>query len=227
MFNFLRSKEESKTRYLHVAIDIKGAKNWSENNKLSIEDGYQKCFSRIKEVMEVQIEQKIPIVSFLILPLGNKTDELLSEFKRLIGSQQFWDYLKEHKIRVNVFGKWYDLPSEIVGSTKCLIEGTKDYDNFFLNFCLNYDGREEIVDAFKLVARKLESGKLSYENINQQTIKDNIYTSYFIPPNLMIKNGRNQMDSFFLWDCVGAKRVFMGKDFPDFSKSDFEKVLES
>ena len=180
------------------------------------------------ELLEVQIEQKIPILSFLVLSLkDNKEDELLQEFKRFIESEQFWKHIKEHKIRVNVFGKWYDLSSGVVGSTKCLIEGTKDYDHFFLNFCLNYDGREEIVDAFKLIARRIELGKLSYENITQQTIKDNIYTSYFIPPSLMIKNNRNKMDAFFLWDCVGAKRVFTGKDFPDFSKSDFEKILKN
>ena len=96
---------------------------------------------------------------------------------------------------------------------------------FFLNFCLNYDGQEELVDALKLINRQVLAGKLSPENITGDTIKENLYTSYFISPDLMIKNSESRMDTFFLWDCVGAKRHFTGQDFPEFSKSDFEKVL--
>lgn len=227
MFNFLKKKQETNTKYFHVAVDTKGVKEWSEKNKADLEDGYKKAFFRVKEIMELQIEQKIPILSFLILPLEQQDNqELLHQFKKLIDDQNFWKFLVENKIRVNLFGKWYDLPSDILGLLKNLVGCTKDYDNFFVNFCLNYDGKEEIVNACKLIARQVESGKLSYQNITQETIKENIYTSYFIQPNVMIKNSDNQMDSFFLWDCVGAKRIFTHKYFPDLSKSDVENILD-
>tara|TARA_Y100000310_G_C20645842_1_gene796517 strand:- start:41 stop:724 length:684 start_codon:yes stop_codon:yes gene_type:complete len=227
MFDFLKSKAVAKTKYMHIAIDTKGVERWSEKNKLSLVDGFQKSFSRIKELMQVQVEQKIPILSFLILPLKQERRmELLKEFNEFIIKEDFWKHLRENKIKVTVLGQWYDLPSEIIGNLKCLIEGTKDYDYFFLNFCLNYDGQEELLDAVRLINRQVLAGKLSPENITKQTIKDNIYTSYFIPPDLVIKNSEKKMDSFFLWDCVGAKRHFTEKYFPEFSKSDFEKVLK-
>lgn len=223
----MKRKEESKVRYMHVAVDIKGVEKWCEENKAGLEDGYTKSFSRIKEIVEMQVEQKIPLLSFLILPLGQeKKKELLNSFKEFIEGEFLKEFLVRNKIRVTLLGKWYDLPAEIVESLKKLLEETNSYDHFFLNFCINYDGQEEILDAFKLIARQIEAGKLSMDKINKETIKENIYSSYFIGPDLMIKNSDSKMDAFFLWDCVGAKRVFTGKDFPEFNKGDFEKVLK-
>jgi len=227
MFDFLKRKEENKTRYMHVALDIKGVKKWCEKNKVSLDDGYIRAFSRIKEILEVQVEQNIPILSFLILPLEQKKrEELLKSLKEFIEGDFLQDYLVRNKVRMTLLGKWYDLPSELLESLKKVVKCTKEYDSFFLNFCLNYDGQEELVDAFKIIARQLMAGKLSADNITKETIKENIYSSYFIAPDLGIKNSESKIDSFFLWDCVGAKRVFTGKDFPDFGKSDFEKVLK-
>lgn len=227
MFDFLKKKEENKARYMHVAIDTKGVEKWCEENKVSLEDGYVKAFSRVKELMEGQVEQKIPILSFLVLPWSlEKRKELLKRFKELIEGDFFREHVAKNKVKVTLLGKWYDLPSEILELVKKLGEETKDYDAFFLNFCLNYDGQEELVDAFKIMGRQLLAGKLSAENINKETIKENIYSSYFVPPDLMIKNSDSTMDAFFLWDCVGARRVFTGKDFPELEKSDFERVLK-
>ncbi|MFH1682446.1 MAG: undecaprenyl diphosphate synthase family protein [Candidatus Woesearchaeota archaeon] len=226
MFDFLKRKEESKTRYLHVAIDTKGTKTWCEKNKVSLEDGYLKSFSRIKELMQVQVEEKIPILSFLILPLGEKNPELLKALKDFVSSKELWEQITKHKLRITLLGKWYDLPSEVLEPLKSLASCTKDYDHFFLNFCINYDGQEEILDSFKIIARQLMAGKLSADNITKEIVKENLYSSYFIAPDLMIKNRDSKMDSFFLWDCVGARRIFTKKDFPEFDKDDFIKILK-
>ncbi len=226
MFDFLKRKEESWVNYTHAAVNMDNVEKWCEDNKVNLEDGYLKCLARIKEIVEVQVEQKIPVLSFLILPLNKeKKTELLKCLKELLEGE-FKTYLKENGIRITLLGKWYDLPPEVLESLKRIVEETKDNTSLFLNLCLNYGGQEELVDAFKIMARQLIAGKLSTENISKETIKENIYSSYFPPPDLMIKNGDNVMGSFFLWDCVNAKVIFTEKDFPDFSKSDFEKALK-
>jgi len=226
MLPFLKRKEESKTSFVHIAVDMKGVNKWCEKYKVSLEDGYIKSFSRVKEIMGVQVEQKIPILSFLVLPLGREKIELVKCFKEFVEGDFLKDYLTENKVRVTLIGKWYDLPSELLGSLKKIVEETKDHSALFLNFCLNYGGREEIVDAFKIMARQIMAGKLDADSITKETIKENIYTSCFAAPDLIVRNSDCIVDSFFLWDCVGAKVVFTEKDFPDFSGVDFEKVLK-
>lgn len=226
MFNFLRRKE-GQVKYLHVALDIKGVEAWSQENKASLEDGYLKSFNKLKEVMKMQVREGFPILSVLILPGDEKKNkELLNALKEFTEEEFFLDFLNENKIKITLLGKWYDLPFELLENLKKLMEQTKDYDGFFVNFCLNYDGKEEIVDAFKLIARQITAGKLSLENIGKELIKESIYSSYFIPPDIMVKNYDNKMDSFFLWDCVGARRVFTEKKFPDLDLKWLDKVLK-
>jgi len=225
MFNFLKRKEGSKTKYLHLATDLKGVEEWCEKNKVSLDDGYLKTFSRVKEIIKIQVEEKVPILSFLVLKLKEDKKELLKEFKEFLEGDFLNQFIKEHKVKVTLLGKWYDLPAEIVERLKKLVEETRDYDYFFLNFCLNYDGQEEILDAVKILYRQIMAGKLSVENINKANIKENIYSSYFIAPDLMIKHQDKRLDNFFLWDSGGAKIVFTKKFFPDFSGDDLKKLL--
>lgn len=227
VFDFLKRKEQSKISYLHVAIDIKGVPEWCEKNKVSLEDGYLRSITKIKEIIKLQIEEQFPILSFLILPLEKKDNpELLKIFKEFLEGDFFLDFLNQNKIKVTLLGKWYDLPTEILDSLKRIVEETKMYDNFFLNFCLNYDGQIELLDAFKILVRQVMSGKLSADNITQETIKENIYSSYFIPPDLIVHNHDKTAGSFFLWDSTKAKRIFTKKDFPDFDVKIIDRVLK-
>jgi len=63
--------------------------------------------------------------------------------------------------------------------------------------------------------------------ISKKDIKENLYSSYFIPPDYMVINsGKRSLDGFLLWDCANAKIYFSDKLWPDFSRDELEKVLE-
>ena len=124
-------------------------------------------------------------------------------------------------------GKWYDIPGRAVDSIKSAIEETKDYDEFFLNFCVNYDGQEEIVDACKLVCRQVKAGKLEVESITKELIKENLYSSYYLPPDLIIKSGKKRSTcGFLLWDSAYSEIYFMDKYFPECKITDFLKAID-
>ena len=111
-------------------------------------------------------------------------------------------------------------------AVKKTLDETKDYDSFFVNFCLNYDGQEEIVDSCKLIIKQILANKLSESAINREIIKENLYTSYFIPPDLIIKSGEQKETSFLLWDSVGASIYFTRRAFPEFSLEELNRILE-
>src|SRR5690606_40296287 len=68
----------------------------------------------------------------------------------------------------------------VTGVQTCALPISKDYDKHFLNFCIQYDGQEDIAEASKMIARKILTGKLTVDDITPQTIKENVYSSYFI-----------------------------------------------
>ena len=135
--------------------------------------------------------------------------------------------IHENKIKISILGKWYNLPGRVVDAIKKAINDTRDYDSFFVNFCINYDGQEEIVDAMKLIGMQIKAGRMDPELIDKDTIKESIYSSYFLPPDLMIKNGsRKETSGFLLWDSVNAKIYFTNKLWPDFDRTEFMDAIK-
>ena len=105
-------------------------------------------------------------------------------------------------------------------------EETRDYDQFFLNFCVNYDGQDEIVDACKLIGKKIQAEKMDPDSLSKDAIKENLYSSYFLPPELMIvMNGKKNLSGFLLWDSIQASIYFSDKNWSDFSANDMIKAI--
>jgi undecaprenyl diphosphate synthase len=185
----------------HLAINIE-----SEANE------YERIFSNLKTVMELQLEKDIRI---LTIGMPDIPEQSLIEFFKFYIKK---DYLNKGRIKFSIIGKWYDLPGNLLDVVKELMDETRDYDSFFLNFAINYDGQQEIVDACRILCRQVDAGKADLDKIDKSSIKNNLYASYFVPPDLIIATGRERkLKGFLLWDSVNSRIDFTGKDFVDFS----------
>jgi undecaprenyl diphosphate synthase len=216
----------------HIGITTDGIEKWALKNNVSYEDAYKRNFLILKSTIKLQVKLKVPILSFYILDQNyDKEDEaysyLLDAIVNMFDDIAINELVHENKIKISVLGKWYNLPGRVVDAIKKVIEETKDYDGFFVNFCINYDGQEEIVDAIKLLGMQIKSGRMDPELIDKDSIKENIYSSYFLPPDLMIKNGsRKETSGFLLWDSVKTNIYFTNKLWPDFDKTEFLDAIK-
>ncbi len=215
----------------HVALSVEGCKEFAVKQNIPYEEIKKQKFFNIKNIIRTCVKLGIPIFTFYILPSKTKDEsELIKVIDSLVEffeDVRGWEFLTENQIKVSVLGKWYDLPGRLVEPIKGVLDSTKDYDKFFFNLCINYDGQDEIVDAARMVARQVKAGKLDPDSISKSDIKDNIYTSYFLPPDLMIKTGTGKkLDGFLLWDSINAKIYFSGKQWPDFGRLDLLKAVE-
>lgn len=193
--NILRQKKIP----LHTAINL------GELNQESSEIG----MSLFNEMLKT---------GFPILSLNYKIKDLetaKSYLQELIESNIF-----EEQVRVHIIGDWYNLDHKLVEKAKFLMDNTKDFDKQFLNILINYNGKEEIYSVIKLLTKKLELKQLTLEEINDQTIKDNIFNSYFLPPELIIET-ESVFSGILLWDSVGSK-IFFGKKTKNILKEGFE-----
>lgn len=184
--------------------------------------------SLVRSFVQQVFGMQVPVASFLLLADRQPSDfsasmDSLSQFFHELTN---WGYLQKNQVKVSVLGRWYDLPGRVVDRIKECIEETKDYDKFFLNLCVNYDGQEEIVAACQLVAMQVKAGKIDPPSITREIVKENLYSSYFIPPDLILKAGNLVLPSLFLWDSPNAVIFFPGKDWQLLGPADFEKALD-
>ena len=95
-----------------------------------------------------------------------------------------------------------------------------------LNICLNYGGRAELVRAAKSIAEDVQAGKLTLDNVNEQTISDRLYTSGQPDVDLMIRtSGEMRLSNFLLYQCAYAEFLFPKVLWPDFSVQDYDEAL--
>lgn len=215
----------------HIAIVTSGKTVWAKEKNKSIDEVYKKSVEIILKLINEQVSLNIPIISFFLLSTDLKSQE---QFSILIDNlTKFFNDLNENeiiiknKIKVSILGKWYDLPGRLVDSIKKIIDKTKDYDTYFVNFCLNYDGQEELLDAIKLLARQIKADKVDADSITKEMIKENLASSYFIPPDLIIVNGeKKETTGIFLWDSSHAQIFITNKLFPEFSTNDFNNAIK-
>jgi tritrans,polycis-undecaprenyl-diphosphate synthase [geranylgeranyl-diphosphate specific] len=231
VLNFLKKKDKP-ANIKHVAISVKDVIGWAKKNEKPFEDAFLRRNTIINDIVELMVKKNIPIVTIYLLSENDEktehhdiTVESLTEFFSQLKEEQV---VNKNQIRISVLGKWYSLPGMVVESIKQMIDKTKEYDNFFLNFCVNYDGREEITDAFNLIHKEIKD--LGIENqpkLNKDLIKENTYSSYFIPPELIIETGKDhKFSGVLLWDSVDAKIFFIEKMFPEIKKDDFESIID-
>lgn len=210
---------------MHVGIVIDGLKEYAGKNHVAKEQINEIKFLHIKNVIKVSSRLKIPI---LTIHLYDKIEmdevDFLDHFFEELSK---WEVIHEHQIKISVFGQWYKLPDRVVTDVKKVIEETSEYDKFFLNFLINYDGQEEIADAIKLIGTKIKFNKIDPERINKEIIKEHLYTSNFLPPEIIIYTGKQKKTKgFLLWDSAQSNMIFTNILWPEFGKDDFIKILK-
>jgi undecaprenyl diphosphate synthase len=215
----------------HIAMTVGGLGRWSRKSGEDLKEAHKRAFKKVEEVIRYQLCFDIPIITLYMINSKVKQakdfletmDALAEFFKELLHNEDVF----RSKIKVSILGKWYDLPSRVVEPIKRVIDETKDYDSFFINICINYDGKEEIVDACKMIVRKAMLEKLDVDAIDSEMMKDNIYSSYFLPPDLIIKTGTGKrLHGFLLWDSTHALVYFSGILWLEFKEKDFIKAMK-
>jgi undecaprenyl diphosphate synthase len=194
--NSLKEKKYPK----HIAISTRSLKNFQNKEK----DIIDLASNRILEFIKKQIKLNIPIFT---IKIENKDELDKKLIEKIIQKLNQTNILTENKMKFMLIGKWYDLNRNLIDEIKKTMNQTSSYDNFFINILFNYSGQEELFSAIKLLTIKAQNKKIDLENLDLSIIKDSIYTSYFVPPELIIETGHKYTGTL-LWDSPGAVIYF-------------------
>jgi len=181
----------------------------------------------VQRAIQTTIRLQIPIVSFYIMPKDQKVDaSRFSDYVAVLMQELYnWSMMETYQVKASVIGNWYDLPGRAVEPIKKLVDETKSYDRFFVNFCINYSGQQELVSAMSVIAKKIQMEKVDPEMLDREIVKEHLATSYFIPPDLIVITGKPRLGGFLLWDSPKAHLSIIDKDWKDFKTMDLVKYI--
>ncbi|MBQ7124526.1 MAG: di-trans,poly-cis-decaprenylcistransferase [Oscillospiraceae bacterium] len=95
-----------------------------------------------------------------------------------------------------------------------------------VQIALNYGGRDEIVHAVKDIAKDIKEGKLSLDDITEDSISERLYSETPEADLIIRPSGEERLSNFLLWESAYSEFVFMDVLWPDFTNEDFDKAIE-
>ena len=207
----------------HVAIIMDGNGRWGLKRNKPRNFGHKQGLKSIEDIINIAIQKKIKFLTLFVFSIDNwkrpKKEinylfDLLSNFL----TNKLTD-LNKKKIRLKFIGKknFSKKLNELLKNSEKI---TKQNTNLQINLALNYSSKSEIVSSIK----KIISKKLS---INETNITNNLFTKNIPDPEILIRTGNtHRLSNFLLWQLSYTEIFFEKKLWPDFTKTDFNKIIK-
>jgi len=134
----------------------------------------------------------------------------------------------DNGIRLNAVGELARLPSQVRDPLEELRAVSAKNTQMVLTLALSYGGREELVQAARRLAQKVEAGKLKANDIGEKELAAELWTADLPPVDLVIRtSGEHRISNFLLWQSAYAEFVFTEALFPDFRSPQLLDCLEA
>ena len=135
--------------------------------------------------------------------------------------------LVKQGVKVQIIGERRGFSERVVELIDQIESTTARGENLTLVLAFNYSSRRELMLATQQIARRVEAGELSAEEISEQTIAESLMTRSMPDPDLIIRtSGECRLSNFLFWQASYAEFYFPEVLWPDFDEKEFQKALE-
>ncbi|MEL7459606.1 MAG: isoprenyl transferase [Pseudomonadota bacterium] len=216
----------------HVAVIMDGNGRWAQKRGKPRLFGHHAGAKRVREIVEACPHLGVKYLTIFAFSTENwkrtqtEVSGLMKLFHRYLTREA--QALKDNGVRVRFIGDRMKLQDTLVELMDNLELITADNDRVHLTVALNYGGRDEVTRAARRMARDVASGKLDAENVDAEELARHLDTYVLPDPDLVIRtSGEARISNFLLWQSAYAEYDFVDTLWPDFSKEEFAKVLDS
>ncbi len=214
----------------HIAIIMDGNGRWAQKRGLPRREGHRAGVESIRRCLPALLELGIPYCSLFVFSTENwrrpkdEVEFLLSlvlEWAREDKSE-----LIHRGVRLVPVGRWRDMPAPVVTALSRAAEDTKDGRNLTLLACINYGGKQEIVDAARRLALDFAGDPRKVENLDEEAFGRYMYAPDVPEPDLIVRtSGEERLSNFLLWEAAYSEFVFTDVLWPDFGPVDIYKSV--
>lgn len=214
-------------RLNHLAIIVDGNGRWAKSIGKIRSYGHLKGYENLKKIINyVNDNLDIKYISLFVFSTENfkrskdEVDYLMNLFKK--GFKEEKDVYIKKNMKVVFSYKKEGLSKDIISIIEEVESSTKTNTGLVVNFCLNYGGRSEIVDACK----KIIDDKIDKNDITEDLFKDYLYNK--LPDiDLMIRtSGEQRISNFMLWSLSYSELYFTKTYFLAFTTTELLEIID-
>ncbi len=216
----------------HIAIIMDGNGRWAKQRGSPRVEGHRAGIASVREVVETCARLKLDALTLYAFSVENwkrprfEIVTLMSLLKEYL-NRELANLLK-NDIRFRVVGRMNELDASVQKELSKGLAATSSCRGMTFNIALNYGGRTEIVDACRSLAHDVGAGRLSVDQIDEETLGSRLGTAGLPDPDLLIRtSGEMRVSNFLLWQIAYSEIWVTPTLWPDFRKLHlFEGILE-
>lgn len=212
---------------LHVGIIMDGNGRWAQRRGLPRIMGHHAGVRAVERTVRAARDLGIRYVSLYAFSTEN-WKRPRAEVTGLMGLFRYYiknkiKALKKEGVRLRFMGRLEDLPEDILEILRHAEEETREGKVIDMIVCLNYGGRQELVDAFNKM-RNMDPD----QEVTEETVRSCLYLPEVPDPDLIIRtSGELRMSNFLLWQASYSELYFTDTLWPDFGFEPLEEALNS
>jgi len=208
-----------------------GNGRWAKERNLPRVEGHRRGAEAVKRTLAAAQKYGVKNITLYAFSVENwnrpkdEVDALMNLLDRFLKDQL--PELLKRKIRLQVIGRYHELPEHIQARLRQTEEATAAFPDYTLGLALNYGSRTEVIDAVKAVAKAAAAGELDLESLDYETFRPYLYTGNMPDPDLVIRtSGECRLSNFLMLQSAYAEIHFTSTLWPDFKETHFAAALE-
>ncbi len=214
----------------HIGIIMDGNGRWAKRRGLPRSAGHAAGAKNFKTIARYCNKIGVKYLTVYVFSTENwkrpkaEVDNIMKLLRDYLADV---DAYKSENIGLRFIGERAALDDDINRLIDHAEETSATATGLTVNMALNYGGRDEIVHAVKKISGRVLSGELSPNDINEQTISDNIYTAGQPDPDFIIRpSGEFRLSNFLIWQSAYSEFWYSDVLWPDFSTHDLDRAID-
>lgn len=213
----------------HIAIIMDGNGRWAKQRGLPRTAGHAagaEAFRRIANYCRTLGVRYLTVYAFSTENWKRSAQEVAGIMKLLRRYlEEALQDMDKNRVCFRFFGDLTKLSPELQKLCADAENRSRDYD-VQVNFCLNYGGRDEIVQASRHFAQDVAAGKYRPEELTEELFSTYLYSKDVPDPELIIRpSGELRTSNFLPWQSAYSEYVFMNVLWPDFSPEHLDQAI--
>jgi undecaprenyl diphosphate synthase len=207
----------------HVAIIMDGNGRWATRRGLPRVAGHHEGVKAARSIIRAAAVLGLRYLTLYAFSTENwnRPEDEVSTLMRLLEESIYRELpeLMERNVRLRVIGRPQGVPVPVRRGIDHVVHETRANTGLTLLMAFNYGGRDELLDAFRALARQVRAGVLAPEDIGEAHVSGALYTDGIPDPDLLIRtSGEMRTSNFLLWEVAYSELWFTPVFWPDFNR---------
>ena len=187
----------------HIAIIMDGNGRWAKKRGMPRTFGHKKGAENVVKITRAMKESGVKYLTLYAFSTENwqrskdEVDALMQLLNEYLDKEM--KEIMENNVRIIFIGERYMLSKSIQDKMDFLEKESAQNSDLTLCIALSYGSRQEIIAAVKNIAKDIQDGKLSLNDISLECFAERLYTKDIPDPDILIRTSGEQP---FMATCI-------------------------